>query len=778
MDLTIELESDHFATTDAVVRTLSWTDVLGRAYRGGVEVDVRVADFDASVLLGSDVRIRLSRPSGEARLVGLIAAVTELSALSTGVRLALEIVPALELLALRQRSRIFQDKTAADIIQAVLGDELATYGRSFTSELGGEYATREYCVQYQESDRDFVCRLMEEEGIFFSFDHAGDVEELTLRDSNDSAPRVDAGEGGTIPYRTASGFALGEHEAVVAARWCAETTPTRVATRHWDWSNVANVEGSDDESDAAGPTAERYEHGHGFTLTLADFAERYGSSDAAPRARVWREGHSAPRLRLRGSSTVTAFAPGLVFELADHPVPEANGEHLLVSVTHHVTAGADTDDAGTAREYENEFEAQPKSRPFRSPRLTPRPAIPGVETAIVVGPSGDEIHTEQYGRVRVQFHWDREGQSDERSSCWLRVAQPWAGANWGWVWTPRIGMEVVVRFEHGDPDRPLVTGALYDGTNTPPYALPAEKTKSTIKSNSSLGGGGFNELRFEDKAGSEEVFQHAQKNLDEVVLDNHTTDVGAHQSNEVDHDQTQHVVGNQEETIKTTQNLDVGGNRTVIVHGGFEETVKGSQTRTVKQGSTETIAGGETHKVLDGGQLEVVTGKETRTVKNGGLNDTLHDFAALLVTGAVTETVSGAMHRKAASILHDASASMTMTGTSGIDMNGNTNITITSPSYMKVTTRKTETVVNAADGDKIKLSIFPRVINLAGAQAQNVNYAIELTKDKKDYAVLSAGAYGLTMSLLGGKVANKAAAWVDLTAFALGATGFRRVNSG
>jgi type VI secretion system secreted protein VgrG len=473
---------------------------------------------------------------------------------------------------------------------------------------------------------------------------------------------------------------------------------------------------------------------------------------------------------------VTSFVPGVVFELTDHPVPEANGEHLLVSVTHHVTPDGDgPEEGGTGHNYRNELDAQPKPRPFRPARITPHPAIPGIETAIVVGAAGEEIHTEQHGRIKVQFHWDRDGASDDHSSCWLRVAQPWAGASWGFVWTPRIGMEVVVRFEQGDPDRPLVTDALYTGANTPPYALPDEKTKSTIKSNSSLGGGGFNELRFEDKAGSEEVFQHAQKDLDEVVLDNHSTHVGAHQSNEVDKDQLQEIKGNQEETIATTQNLDVGGNRKVTVDGGFDETVTGSQTRTVKAGSTESIAGSETHEVLDGGLLELITAKETRTV-TGGLTDNLHDFAGLLVTGAVTETVSASMLRKAASIKHDASASMTMTGTAGIDMNGNTGISIRSPQYKRLTSRHTRTIATQTDDEKTKVALFPLVIDMIGAKADCTSYAFEIAGSKFDVTGLAAGAYGLAFSAVGGSIGNKAAAWIDLTAFALDGNGFRRVK--
>ena len=197
--------------------------------------------------------------------------------------------------------------------------------------------------------------------------------------------------------------------------------------------------------------------------------------------------------------------------------------------------------------------------------------ISSIQTAVVTGPSGEEIHVDEHGRIRVQLHWDRQGSNDERSMCWVRVQQPWAGAGWGFWWVPRIGMEVVVQLVDGDLDRPLVTGCVYNAANPLPYSLPAEKTKSTMKSNSSLGGGGFNEFRFEDLAGSEEIYTHAQKDYNEVVENDHTTLVHHDQTNTVDNDQTQTIGGNQTETVHGNQALTVDASRTVHVKGSFDE---------------------------------------------------------------------------------------------------------------------------------------------------------------------------------------------------------------
>jgi type VI secretion system secreted protein VgrG len=228
----------------------------------------------------------------------------------------------------------------------------------------------------------------------------------------------------------------------------------------------------------------------------------------------------------------------------------------------------------------NRFECIPLAVEWRPARRWPKPRITSMQTATVVGPSGEEIHTDIHGRIKVQFHWDRENPANETSSCWVRVQQAWAGGGWGFWWVPRIGMEVVVQFVDGDPDRPLVTGSVYNATNELPYPLPDEKTKSTIKSNSSLGGGGSNEFRFEDKAGSEQIYAHAQKDYNEVVEHDHNTLVHNCQTNTVDVDQTQTIGANQTETVHN-QVMTVDGNRTVHVKTRSRRTWTHRETRHV-----------------------------------------------------------------------------------------------------------------------------------------------------------------------------------------------------
>ncbi|NJK31456.1 MAG: type VI secretion system tip protein VgrG [Deltaproteobacteria bacterium] len=299
--------------------------------------------------------------------------------------------------------------------------------------------------------------------------------------------------------------------------------------------------------------------------------------------------HRRDAVRFVGASTATQLAPGTKFELLGHPLPEFDREYVVVSVDH--AAGDRANPEARNETYGNRFECLPVEVEWRPERGTARPRMPSVQTATVVGPDGEEIHTDEHGRIKVQFHWDRAKHYDERASCFLRVVQPWAGNGWGCLFLPRIGMEVTVTFVDGDPDRPIVTGCLYNGEHRPPYGLPDEKTKSTIKSDSSPGGGGFNELRFEDAAGSEEIFVHAQRDLRAVVLHDHTTQVDAHQSTTVGGNQRNTVRGDQRESIGGEQTLSVGRNRIVTIAGSQSVTIQGVAPEGGVSGSTLTIVG-------------------------------------------------------------------------------------------------------------------------------------------------------------------------------------------
>jgi type VI secretion system secreted protein VgrG len=310
--------------------------------------------------------------------------------------------------------------------------------------------------------------------------------------------------------------------------------------------------------------------------------------------------------------------------------------------------------------YRNQFTCLKKDVPFRPVRRTPRPVIPGAQTAVVVGPSGEEIHTDEHGRIKVQFHWDREGKHDDRASCWIRVAQSWAGPGWGALYLPRMGQEVVVEFLEGDPDQPLVTGSVYNGANPPPLSLPGDKTRSTLRTESSPGGGGSNELRYEDAKGSEEIYLHAQKDLNVVVENDQTATVGGNQTLDVSGNRSRSIGGSQSltvakddtSTIGGSQTLAVGANRTTTVGGAHSETVGGDQSVSVGATQTVTVAMASAEsvglaKALNvGGAYAVTVGAAMNEIVGGLKSEEVGGAKVEVVGGKKTETVAGSRTMK------------------------------------------------------------------------------------------------------------------------------------
>jgi type VI secretion system secreted protein VgrG len=313
-----------------------------------------------------------------------------------------------------------------------------------------------------------------------------------------------------------------------------------------------------------------------------------------------------PGKMLSGDGRCRAFYAGLKFMLANHYRADLNTSYVVESL--HLQ--------GTLTEYSNSFTAFPAGITFRPFAGTPRPSVPGSQTAIVTGKSGEEIWTEQYGRIKVKFHWDQQGASDETSSCWIRVAQTWAGMQWGGIFTPRIGQEVVISFLEGNPDRPLVTGSVYNAKQTVPYALPGEQTKSTLKTSSSKGGSGFNEIRFEDKAGSEELFVQAQKDMNLTVLNNLTASVTKDEAVTVQGKRTLTVTGDEAHTNQGNYSLKVSGNLTIDVSGSV--TIKSGTTLENQAGTSLTNKSGAA-MTNDAGTTLTNKAAASQTVDGGGM---------------------------------------------------------------------------------------------------------------------------------------------------------------
>jgi type VI secretion system secreted protein VgrG len=528
-----------------------------------------------------------------------------------------EMVPKLWFLTRKSNCRIFQNETAPDIIEKVLKDAGLKQNEDYKLQVGGGYRQWVYCVQYRETDFNFVSRLMEQEGLYYYFEHSKTGHCMVIVDKP-AAHQPCPGQG-TARYLT-------QHATVpddVINEWSEEYAyrSGKVALDDFNFETPKqdlNV-GVDSVVDVGGNKA----------FELYDQPGEYDNRGEGEKlAKLWIQEEEAQHQVCSGESDCRAFSPGYTVELTDHFYAASNRRYLLRSVGHY---GANNylGNQGPAAAYSNRFTCLPADVPFRAPRLTPKPVVQGPQTAIVVGPKGEEIHTDKYGRVRVQFHWDREHKYDEKSSCFIRVAQTWAGKRWGAMFLPRIGQEVIVEFLEGDPDRPIVTGRVYNADSMPPYDLPAEQTKSAIKSLSSKGGGGFNEIRFEDKKGKEQVFIHAERNQD----------------NRVKKDSLEWVGNNRHLIVKKNQLEKVEGSKHLTVIGDQSEKVSGTFSRNTQMDVQEKVgmkhavdAGMEIH--LKAGMNVVIEGGVGLTIKVGGNHVTINP-AGIFIVGTMVMINSG-----------------------------------------------------------------------------------------------------------------------------------------
>uniref|UniRef100_UPI00148D1796 type VI secretion system tip protein TssI/VgrG n=1 Tax=Pseudomonas aeruginosa TaxID=287 RepID=UPI00148D1796 len=507
-------------------------------------------------------------------------------------------------LAQRNNQRIFQHLTVPQIVALIL-EEHGILADAYRFQLGTRYPEREYCVQYDESDLHFVQRLCAEEGIHFHFRHSAEAHLLVFGDDQTVFPRL----GRPTAYVHDSGLVADEPVIKRFSLRLASRT-TRTTRRDYDFEKPRLLleAGNRPAADApAEPDLEDYDY-------PGRFVDRQRGKLLNQRAL---ERHRADRRLGEGVSDQPLLVSGHFLEIAEHPRAEWNDLWLLSEVFHegkqpqvleeNVTSdtSASTDDFQQG--YRNRFLATPWEVFFRPPLEHPKPRVLGSQTAVVTGPPGEEIHCDRYGRVRVQFHWDREGQGDDKSSCWLRVASGWAGNGYGGIVIPRVGMEVLVDFLEGDPDQPLVSGCVYHAAHPVPYELPANQTRSVFKSLSSPGGGGYNELRIEDRKGQEQIFVHAQRDWDENIEHDQKIRVG--------HERHDTVEANSYSEFKAEEHHTVHGERKVELKADDHLTVGDSQH--VKLGRAYLArAGREIH--LKAGQKMVIEADSELTVKAGG----------------------------------------------------------------------------------------------------------------------------------------------------------------
>ena len=652
VSVTTELGSDVL-----LFHSMNGSDQLGRLSEYRVQLLSTRNDLKIADVLGKTMGVHVELPNDAVRHYNGI--VTRFC--STGWKgefssYEATVHPWLWLLTRSSNCRIFQDMSVTDIVKEVCND--AVYGSLIdlsVSALSGTYDPLPYCVQYRETDFNFVCRLLENAGIYFFFTHDASKHTMVLADSYGAHAKIDgyakvefADRDGRTTSDMESVFAWSAGGAIVSSSYTLNDFDFEKASGSTSGGLLAKA------TIAAAFAQPAYE--------LYDYPGLYASAAAGKAlARGRMESVHGQCEQIDAQTNARGLFPGGLFSLVEHPREDQNREYLVTRASYDIVGDTYASNGSmTPMRFDCRFSAIGHEHSYRPPPVTPKPFVQGPQTAMVVGKAGEEIWTDQYGRVKVQFHWDRLGKDDEKSSCWVRVSQSWAGKGWGAIFTPRIGMEVIVSFLEGDPDRPLVTGCVYNADAMPPYALPGEQTRTGVKSNTSKGGAGFNELRFDDKKDAEEIFMQAEKDFTRVVKNNDTLKVGFEkkdkgdqtitikndQSLDVGRDQIEHVVNdqtvnvdnNQSVTIKVDQKLDVGGNQTVAVTGDQKITV--SKTIVIEATtSIELKVGGSSIKIEPG----KITLKAPEILVQADANVTLKAGAMMQVKAGAIMTLEGAL---------------------------------------------------------------------------------------------------------------------------------------
>lgn len=574
-------------------------------------VDLLSEDFNliATDLIGKavDIKIVLADESDHF-LNAYVKKFTAGEVHQNGLRLyQAELVPWLSFLDYVDDCRIFQAKD----VKAIVEDVFSSRGYSdFSFKLQKTYRTREYTVQYRESDFNFVSRLLEEEGIYYYFQHEKGKHTMVIAD--------DAGDYATCTEDSLRYFTAGRsdqhldswvHHYNLVSGKCSQVD-YNFKTPQTDIS--VNVNTILDISDA--DKLERY-----------DYPGLYSTRDEGNgrvQARIEEQEMQYEVVESQGS--YRSLLAGGKFTLALHEIPEEQDkEYVITRLSFYASDNSYDTAAQGGREFSNQFNCIPSQVTYRPKREAPKPKVNGAQTAVVVGPSGEEIYTDEFGRIKVQFHWDRLGGNDENSSCWLRVSQQMAGKHWGAQFLPRIGHEVIVNFLEGDPDQPFVSGCVYNADNTPPYDLPSNKTQSGWKTRSSTGGGtaNYNEICFEDKKGSEFITIHAEKDQNNTVENNENTSVGNNRSENVGNDETISIGNNRTETVGVNESITIGTDRTETV--GSNETITIGSNRTENVGSNETITIGVNKAETIGVAKELTIGAVYQVSVGAAMNETI-----------------------------------------------------------------------------------------------------------------------------------------------------------
>ncbi len=707
----------NFSQTNRLLQVttpLGQNDLLATGFNGTEQIsnlfafDVALiaqnsTTIDFSKIVGNDITLKIAilgaAGTTEWRYVnGICSNFSEGDRNERFTHFTAEVVPKVWLLTRRARSRIFQQKSVPDILKEVFDGFNCIY------QLHGQYEYREYCVQYRETDFNFASRLMEEEGIYYFFQHSEGQHQMIVADTPQS--HIDVSGTTSVKYDVVVG---GPRRGGHIFGW--QKTQSLRASKYTLWDHSfeqpkQNLEAKENILSSvkvgsidhklklqANDPLEIYDYPGGYAVRFDGISPSGGDQpqrlqkmfeDNKRTVKLRMEAEALPSIIVNGSSACSNFVSGHKFRLERHF--DAEGDYVLVSVIHQATLGdgftSGQDSGGLF--YSNAFTCIPLALPYRPPIRTPKPFIAGVQNALVTGPSGKEIFVDKYGRIKVQFYWDREGKNDENSSCWIRVGQPSAGKRWGASSWPRLGQEVLVAFVEGDPDEPVIVGSVYNPEQMPPYLGDGLDSKhkndpnvSGVKSNTTLGGSGFNEFRFDDTKDQEEIFIHAERNLDLTTKNDSLTRTygcchqiigeekdgskkGDHlemvyhdQHLKVHHDLVEQIgnsmqlliggidggEGNQDIVVNGEKKESIGKNDHLHVIGNRNEKIDGGQSLTVGESQQEKI--GQKHAVDAGQEIHLKAGM--KVVIEGGLQVTLKAAGGFVDIGPAGVTIQGTM---------------------------------------------------------------------------------------------------------------------------------------
>jgi type VI secretion system secreted protein VgrG len=580
-----------------LLRAMDAAEHLSRPFEYRLDLMSERIDLKPGDLLGTAASVRLALPDGRERhFNGHLSRFAQVGFDGANGLYQATLVPWLWFLSRTADCRIYQEQSVPDIVKSIFREHGFT---DFEERLTGSYRPWGYCVQYRETDLNFINRLLEHEGIYYFFDQQPDKHKLILADGY-SAHSATPGYV-EVPYYPPDTAGVRERDHLNTWSLVQEVCPGTFAHNAYDFTAPRKALLAR-RSSPKGHALADYE--------VYDFADDYTeSADGENYARIRLEEAQALQALVEAQGNAHGLAVGALFKLTNYRREDQNREYLIVSSDYRLESNPFGSIEATPQRpvVRATIRAIDSQIPYRPPRVTRKPVVQGPQTAVVVGKAGEEIWTDQHGRVKVQFHWDRYGKHDENSSCWMRVSQVHSGRGFGGIDTPRIGEEVIVECLEGDPDRPIITGRVYNGDNRPPNGLPAAAMISGLKSNSTPGGGGFNQIMMDDSKGKELLNTNAQYNMDTHVGNNQATVVDVDQSNQVGANQTEEVGSNRTVQIGAKDSLTVGAARSTGIGANHDVTVGGSQTWSVS-GTESTTIGGSSSLQVGGSRTETIGG--------------------------------------------------------------------------------------------------------------------------------------------------------------------------